>query len=492
MLLAAVVAQPLAPVCSTPDRDGWNGPFTALSCSACCGCAGDIVLEWELRVDGGTYAPALARGDAGSFYIADILRGLDDAQTYCLRARVVDQLTGPGLWGPAGGPVCSLPSEVCFTWDSIPPSPPNVLTAGVSNALFSAQLGPIADVGGGVAGYVVYVDGAASVEVGVIATQPLTHLLGPGTWAVQLQAIDRADNRSALSPAVSVTVPASVNIPVPPAPVWDAPITNSQYFTARWSGPPNSLWALQHQRDDGGWTVASRPVVTDRVAYLDVGGPCSRTRLRTSRLLDGGASDWSPASGELLTDRVTPTLTGMMVTVADGGVVISWAPAVDSCPSGLRYEVERFELSDGNRTTFSATGLEFFDAPPNGTVRYRVAATDDAGNRGVSSLSNPIVWPPDAGVALVDAGVPDAGVPDAGVPDAGPADAGLTDAGPDAAVPDAGADDAGVPESDGGFSNRSLRVGCGCSTGDWPAMLFALILLARRHRSTATRAERSC
>lgn len=492
MLLAAVVAQPL-PICGTPDRDGWNGPFTALSCSVCCGCAGDLVLEWELRVDGGTYAPALARGDAGSLYIGDVLRGLDHGQTYCLRARLVDELTGIGAWGPAGGPVCSLPSEVCFTWDAIAPSSPNVLDAGVSNAVFSAQLGPIADVGGGVAGYLVYVDGAASVEVGVITSQPLTHALGPGTWAVQLQAVDRADNRSSLSAAVNVTVPVSLNIAVPPAPVWDAPITNSQYFSARWSGPPNALWAVQHQRDDGGWRVASRPVVTDRLAFLDVGGPCTRTRLRTSRLLDGGASDWSPASGELLTDRVAPTLTVATVTVADGGVLISWAPAVDSCPSGLRYEVERLELGDGSRATFSTTGLEFFDAPPNGTVRYRVTATDDAGNRGVSSFSSPVVWPPDAGVAIVDAGAPDAGALDAGADDAGVPDAGAPDAGPDdAGVADAGAPDAGAPDADGGLSNRSLRVGCGCSTGDWPAMLFALMLLARRHLSTATRAERSC
>lgn len=472
---ATAGAQPLPPVCYSPDRLGWSGPSHELGCFPCCGCRGNVYeMQWQHRLEdaGWTTQPVSSiTARYASPYLP--LASLTHLERYCMRVRFADD-AGTGKWGPSSVQLCTdAGSDLCFTWDSSPPTPPTLLDGGVVAGTNRVELhfAPSTDDGGGVARYRFrYLPGGASpaeASFGTATTSPVSDVLGAGTWTVAVFAQDQALNHSFDSAPMVVTLGFDASVAPPPAPSWPEAVTSDNYVELEWPDDGAESWVVTQRVPDGGWRIDARPRVSGLAALLHVPGPCQRHIARIARVIGDQVSDWSPPSAELLADTVDPVASPPTLVSFDGGsATISWSPASDGCASGMTYFVERSVNGGPWGRRGSTMGTQFVDqVTDTGQIRWRVVAEDGAGNDDESnSGANLFIEAPDAGI---DAGTPDAGTPDAGAPDAGTTDAG---------VPDAGADDAGT----GPQAKRTLLVGCGCDGGGSSVLLLLLLVWLTR------------
>lgn len=83
-------------------------------------------------------------------------------------------------------------------------------------------------------------------------------------------------------------------------------------------------------------------------------------------------------------DTIAPSVPGGLTAIpgANRHVQVSWNPATDNVPGGIRYRVFR----DGSAIAALTMDLSLTDQPKAGRHTYRVRAIDAAGNRGGKSL----------------------------------------------------------------------------------------------------------
>lgn len=456
----AVFAQPSAALCYSPDRFGWAGPSVELGCLPCCGCRSAAYgMEWQQRPEDAGFSGPVSF--INGRYTSSAFTSLSHLERYCYRMRFVDD-AGPGQWGPSSTSMCSSTgNDVCFTWDSVPPTSPQLLDGGViagSNRV-ELRFAPSSDDGGGVARYVFrYLPGGAPAagSFGTAADSPVSDVLGAGTWTVALFAEDRALNVSPNSAPFTVTLGFDASVQSPLAPNWPVSVTSADYVDLQWPDDGAQSWVVTQRSLDGGWFIPSRPRVSGLSALLNVGSVCRRHAARIARVVGDQVSDWSLPSPDLLVDNVAPiAFTPQLIDFDGGAALINWAVATDACFSGISYSLERSVNGAPFVVRTSTASTQFADAMTEpGTISWRVTAIDGAGNRGTSGVGAVlVVAPADAGMPLADAGqVQDAGAPDSGVDS--PEDAGATE-----------------PPS-----RRIATVGCGCEPGG--AGSSALLLLA--------------
>jgi hypothetical protein len=466
-------------------------------------------MEWQVREAADAWNPmGLTQMTPGRF-ASNPFPGLVHQRSYCLRVRFVDA-QGPGAWGPAGGATCGVDAgDLCFTWDSAPPSAPTLVDGGMVPGTNRVEvvLAPSVDDGDGVGRYTLrYLSSNAAAQFGFgsSSTTFVHDIIGAGTWQLAAFAEDVAGNISANSGSVWVTAGFDASIPPPPPPTWVVPLTNEAFVDLTWPGDGvTESWLLTSRLLDGGWGASTRPRTGALSALIGVGGPCRRHEARLARVIGNQASDWSAPSPQLLVDTVAPVVEPPTLLGVDGGVaLLTWAPALDACPSGLTYRLER--TVDGRtwvvRQTLSETeAADVLDQL--GVLMWRVAAIDGAGNVGISDAGAALAAmpAPDAGegdAGLPDGGGPDGGGPDGGEPDGGEPDGGEPDAGPMDAGSDAGLDDAGVEVPDAGArSEQSFAVGCACDTAPaaewWALAAWVTGVRLRRRVDPARRAAAS-
>ena len=460
-------AQPLAPVTYSPPATGWAGPRVPLGTTNCCGCRGSgVSTEWQVRqeADGFSGAPSAVTGR----YTQTWLPGGVHGERYCLRVRHVDD-AGPGSWGPSTGNCGVAPADRCFQWDTVPPTEPLLLDAGLlaGTARVVIDFTPSSDDGGGVLGYSLRYPGGPLAHEGVVdvAAPPITDVMGEGTWTIAVYAYDRSDNSSGSSASVTFTFPAQPSLTVPPAPTWDATVSDTNEVGLEWPDDGAQSWVITVERPDGGWALASRPRVTTNGTLLSMAGPCRQHRARIARVVGDEVSAWSTPSAVLLIDEVNPAPpTWQPASVSGADVTLRWNAAGDACPSGMTYTLQR--ISGGAWMTVTQTSaLQFTEAAVALPAEYRLVARDGAGNAATSMV---LVVTPGGDAGVVDAGVEDAGVvePDAGL------------------EVDAGVDDAGLPVDGGDVdAPRELRVGCGCGGGGGAVWLGVLLVPGLRRRA---------
>lgn len=448
MFASLARAQPLAATCYSPDRLGWSGPGTSLGCHPCCGCrSAEYELQWQSRDEDAGWSTQPISSSASRF-VGRPFATLTHLSRYCFRMRYADD-AGPGEWGPSSTPMCgNAGSDVCFTWDSVPPETPVLLDGGVVAGTNRVELhfAPSDDDGGGVSGYRFRYLPSSSAAIGSFGSgpdSPISDILGAGTWRVALYAEDRANNISNNSASMTVTLGFDASVATPAAPGWPKAITNETYVELMWMNDGAESWVVTQRTTDGGWAITARPRVSGSSALLSVPGPCQRHSGRIARVLGDQASDWSPPAPDLLVDTVAPVaFPPTLVSFENGVASLSWPTATDGCESGLSYQVER-SLNGGPFTAQMTTTSTQYDDPVSdfGQLTWRIVAIDGAGNQGIS----------DAGDSVLVAG---------------------TDGGVEVLEPDGGTRP----------GKSSFLVGCGCDGGSSTLILLVVAMLLRGHR----------
>ena len=419
-------------------------------------------MEWQHRAEDAGWSLTQQTFSVPGRYSNTAFPAFPHLSRSCTRVRFVDD-AGPGLWGPSNTSSCSdAGSDVCFTWDSVPPTTPVLVDGGVvagSNLVELSFLGS-GDDGGGVARYGVRYASLAAGQgsFGHSVSSPVTDILGAGTWTVTMFAEDRSLNVSPNSAPFTVTLGFDASVAPAGRPAWEVAVTNDAYVDLLWADDGAESWVVTQRGLDGGWFIGGRPRVSGTGALLAVPGPCRLHSGRIGRVLGNQVSDWSAPSVELLADTVAPVPFAPQVASFDGGAaVVTWGAATDGCPSGVSYRLERSDNGGPFSLRTTTGGTQFVDTVAvMGSVTWRLVAIDGAGNQSVSDGG--------ASLSIVPAGVVDAGEPDAGAVDAG-FDAGV------------------VVEEDAGVDQpmaRSLSVGCGCDQADGGLVMLLVLGLRRR------------
>jgi hypothetical protein len=307
---------------------------------------------------------------------------------------------GPSPWSDGG----------LFRWDATPPTfaGPVMWVGTTSSGVIELAATPMSDDTSGPrfyrAGYRLADAGRWVDDFDVLRPSlPFRTSLCPGTWEVQLTAVDQADNettvegtgRFSVVAATSVSLDAglpcafcsSANSWVPLQPVPNA----AAYFTMN-RAADGGAWQFSYRANGTpvaltGSGVAGRPLLT-RVCVL---------------FTDGGASDWVQIPGVRVYDPDPPSApASVSASVLDAGVVLDWPAATDAISGVSSYVVERrpeASLLWTARAVVSDTRL--VDLPGPGAWRYRVLAVDAAGNASTPTetrqpvvLASPDATPP--------------------------------------------------------------------------------------------------
>jgi hypothetical protein len=227
--------------------------------------------------------------------------------------------------------------------------------------------------------------------------------LGPGTWAINVQVVDVVRNyggRTTSAPFVIAADP-SITPPSPPVPRVAIFSTNSISFNL---AEPADVYHFVGLEQDGGVfagpvsRLSTRGLFPLPTAYGYLPRECT-FRVRASRLVDGGASEWSEPSVEFKVDLAPPTApAGVQVSSDGGSVELSWTASTDSCSGVRHYRVER-SVGSSSWEPLAAPLVEtrLEDTPPEaGRWRYRVLAVDFSSHESTFSAPAELGWPPDS------------------------------------------------------------------------------------------------
>lgn len=288
-------------------------------------------------------------------------------------------------------------SPAVFVWvDATRPLATARVDGGLDGSVVSLSWAPANDAnqtttGSGVGAYrVVRQGGDASVA---IATVPASGALAatdtppPGAWTYAVFSEDRALNLSSTAGRLAVVVPPDA----PGAPRAASPTDAAVALTWDWAGDGGAASFELDRIDAQSGTVVAVLTAIPSAAFTDFPGE-GRWQYGARAVVLGAASATSPAAAVAVVDQSPPVAPAPAVRrTMEREVTVSWS-AADALTSVVEVRVER-ETSGVVSPLGVASAASFADAPPDGTHRYRVVATDEVGNAGTSPWSEPIDTP---------------------------------------------------------------------------------------------------
>ena len=309
--------------------------------------------------------------------------------------------------GPGGSNAKTRPNYITVsgTSDATPPTAPASLTAtATSSSAISLTWSPATD-GVGVTGYrVERCQGVSCTTFAQIATPTGTSYSDSGraagtTYRYRVRASDAAGNLGAYSPIASATTPSASDTTPPTAPAsLTATATSSSAISLTWSAATDNVGVTGYRVERclgascGAFAQIATPAGT---SYTDPGlaaGSTYRYRVRATDAAGnlGAYSKAASATTSASLDTTPPTAPASLTATATSSSAISltWSPATDGV-GVTGYRVERCQ--GVSCTTFAQiatpTGTSYSDSgrAAGTTYRYRVRASDAAGNLGAYS-----------------------------------------------------------------------------------------------------------
>ena len=442
LLVIAVPARaaPPTPTAYSPFDGGWTSRPPLLRAQLRPAIPPGVVsFEFEVQSPLGVTTSSAVVSTAGATYLVDHTPpSPPDAGEHYWRVRAVDTQGVASGW---------MPLEA-FRIDDAPPPLPATVSVTQDGGVVTVTCDPVVDTQSGVAGYHVLVGqlgppgdgGPGATFSGPLL--PLTSVpvrLGSGSWTVGEHPHDGVGNTLGGSPGWLPVV-----VPGPTLPAPDAPrvtrFDGGAWPLAPYIGSTRVFFRLSAPVCDGGFSLLSSVADSGVWGYLGETGADGRLvttmnegrwELRSAALSESEVSDWSPTVFIWIdaTRPRTPAVDGG----EDGGVVeLFWSTVSDPggpAASGVaQYRVVRTGADASVLLGVVPAGapLTMSDEPMPGTWEYQVFAEDRAAN---------VSGPGRLGVTLVEPVV-----------------------------------------------ERSLRVGCGCTSADASAGLALLALLGRRRR----------
>lgn len=218
---------------------------------------------------------------------------------------------------------------------------------------------------------------------------------GPGRWTYSVQALDRASNVS----VAGTTTPIDLE-PVAPLPIRADPPVGNSFVSLLWPDDTDGTWTNQWNvrrielSTDAGTVIASG-LTTPR--FDDTTVPEGAWRYEVETVVDLVVGP-PGVSSDVLVDRTAPVIDGPRVLRTGArSAHLEWT-ASDAL-SGLSFVQLERETDGVVSVVTAATSAPFDDAPIDGSHRYRVVATDVAGNQTTTAFS-PVFITPGAGVAI--------------------------------------------------------------------------------------------
>ncbi len=311
---------------------------------------------------------------------------------------------GLTVTGPGGSNVKTKPNYITVTGssDTTPPSAPGTLTAVAAgssaiNLTWSAATDNV-----GVTGYrVERCQGASCTTFAQIATPTGTSyndsgLVAGSTYRYRVRATDAAGNLGAYSPIASATTSSAPDTTPPTAPAsLTATAAGSTAISLTWSAATDNVGVTSYrvERCQGASCTTFAQIATPAgTSYSDSGlvaGTTYRYRVRATDAAGnlGPYSAIASATTSAGSDTTPPSAPGTPSATATSSSAISltWTAATDNV-GVTGYKVER--CLGASCTTFAQiatpTGTSYSDSGlvAGTTYRYRVRATDAAGNLG--------------------------------------------------------------------------------------------------------------
>ncbi|WP_432824871.1 LamG-like jellyroll fold domain-containing protein [Dactylosporangium sp. CA-092794] len=283
--------------------------------------------------------------------------------------------------------------------DTTPPSTPTGLTATAAGATQVNLSWPAATDDVGVAGYQVErCQGAGCTNfaaIGTVGTNAYsdTGLTASTAYTYRVRAADSAGNLGGYSPTASATTTAAADTTAPSAPAGlAATVAGNTQVNLTWTGSTDNVGVTGYriERCSGaGCTNFTQIATSTTTTYSSTGltaGTAYQFRVRATDAA-GNLSGYSnvAAATTTSTDTTAPSApAGLAATAASPTQVnLSWTAATDNV-GVTGYRVERCtgasctnyaEIAQPTTTTYANTGLS-----PSTAYRYRIRATDAAGN----------------------------------------------------------------------------------------------------------------
>ncbi|MEV8513211.1 LamG-like jellyroll fold domain-containing protein [Dactylosporangium sp. NPDC051484] len=283
--------------------------------------------------------------------------------------------------------------------DTTPPSTVTALTATANGAAQVNLSWPAASDNVAVSGYQLErCQGAGCTNFAAVGTVGTTSyadgaLTASTTYTYRVRATDAAGNLGGWSPAASATTAAAADTTAPSAPAGlTASVAGNTQINLTWTGSTDDVGVTQYriERCSGaGCTNFAQVATATTPTYANTGltaGTAYQFRVRAADAA-GNLSAYSNVASATTTatDTTKPTAPTALSATAAGPtqVDLSWTASTDNV-GVTGYRVERCtgasctsyaEVAQPTGTTWSDTGRS-----PSTTYRYRVRATDAAGN----------------------------------------------------------------------------------------------------------------
>ncbi len=323
--------------------------------------------------------------------------GLSASTTYRYRVRASDAAGNLGAYSPIASATTAAGA------DTTPPSAPGSLTSTATGSSGINLSWAAATDNVGVTGYrVERCQGTSCTTFTQIATPTGTSFAHTGlspstTYRYRVRASDAAGNLGAYSPIASATTAAGADTTPPSAPAsLTGTATGSSSINLSWTAATDNVGVTGYrfERCQGASCTTFTQIATPTgTSFAHTGLSPSTTYRYRVRASDaaGNLGAYSPiASATTAADTTPPSAPASLTGTATGSssINVSWAAATDNVGvTGYRFErcqgascTTFTQIATPTGTSFAHTGLS-----PSTTYRYRVRASDAAGNLGAYS-----------------------------------------------------------------------------------------------------------
>ncbi|MDR3582187.1 MAG: hypothetical protein P4L67_02840 [Candidatus Pacebacteria bacterium] len=362
-------------------------PTVPTSVSAVINTSDQISISWGASTE--------SSGTIGGYYV--YRNGVRIATT--AGTLLVDPVTAPGIYAyavaayDATGNVSaqSSPSSVTFTADTTPPSvPTGVSVTGTTstNSVYTQETLTVSWSGSsdnvGVVGYYVYRNGmpvssSTSGAALAITGTSMTDKVPPGTYIYTVAAYDAAQNASARSAPVTVTIGVDNTAPYAPTGLSVRQVSAGGADLA-WASSTDNVGVAGYQIFRNGIQIAT----TTGITYGDTGLTAGTVYTYTVTAYDVAWNISSPSSAvkenlQAANGPGTPVITSAALS-GTSTVVLSWVAPYDALPIST-YALFRngTQIASVTSTGYSDMGLAA------GMYSYTISATDSGAAVSISS-----------------------------------------------------------------------------------------------------------